>query len=236
MVCARDGSDRHWVVVDRQTGGRGRQGRVWESPLGNFYGSLALVDPCAIRHSPQLGFVAGVAVYEALMALHPFGDRLKLKWPNDLLLDGAKVSGQLLEGSTVSDHLRLVIGIGVNLAHHPQDTPYPATDLQSQLITISVASLLCSLCERFDYLLRVWDRGQGFARIRTMWLERAAYLDRDIEMRSEGRVVMGLFKGIDAEGRLLLQSRTATSGDMKTIEAGDFYPLDVIAERSNKGL
>lgn len=235
MACARSGFNRHWVVVDAQSGGRGRQGRVWDSPIGNLYASLALIDPCEMRFSPQLGFVAGLAAHDALMSLYPFGSRLKLKWPNDLLLDGAKLSGQLLEGNSQSGHLCLVIGIGINLVHHPLDTPYPATDLASKGVTVDVRSMVCALCEAFDRLLRVWDRGQGFARIRELWLAQAAYLDRAIELRNEGRVVAGRFKGIDADGRLLLQKEASGTNDIATIEAGDFYPLDVIAERSNKG-
>ena len=236
MACAREGFDRHWVVVDQQTGGRGRQGRVWISPPGNLYASLALIDPCAMASSPQLGFLTAFAVHDALNRLHPFGDRLKLKWPNDLLLDGAKLSGQLLEGSTQAGRFCVVIGIGVNLAHHPQDTIYPATDLASKGLSVDVKTLLCALCETFDHLLGLWNRGEGFAQIRALWLAHAAYLDREIEMRNDGRVVKGLFKGIDAEGRLLLQPQASRAGDIATIEAGDFYPLDVIAERSNKGL
>jgi BirA family biotin operon repressor/biotin-[acetyl-CoA-carboxylase] ligase len=235
MECARSGFDRHWVVVDQQTGGRGRQGRVWVSPTGNLYASLALIDPCVLRDSPQLGFVAGLATHEALASLYDFGDRLKLKWPNDLLLDGAKLSGQLLEGSSQSGHLSMVIGIGINLAHHPDNTPYPATDLAAKGIEVGVSAMLCALCEAFDRLLQVWGRGQGFARIRDLWLAQAAYLDREIEVRNEGRVVSGRFKGLDAEGRLLLQKKASDANEIATIEAGDFYPLDVIAERSNKG-
>ena len=241
MDCAQAGMDRHWVVVDQQTGGRGRQGRVWSSPVGNLYASLALIDPCDMRYSPQLGFVAGLAAHQALSALHPFGVRLQLKWPNDLLLDGAKLSGQLVEGRSFAEHLFVVIGIGINLSQHPDDTPYPATDLAGKGVQLDVGTVLMSLCERFDRLLSVWDRGHGFAAIRTQWLEHAAYLDKAIEIRTERGVVSGRFSGLDADGRLLLQTHTqplqSEQGQgLTTIEAGDFYPLDLVEEnRPQKG-
>ena len=229
--------DRHWVVVDQQTGGRGRQGRVWSSPVGNLYASLALIDPCEIRYSPQIGFVAGLAAHQALSSLADFGSRLKLKWPNDLLLDGAKLSGQLLEGRNHNGHLFLVVGIGINLAHHPDDTPYPAIDLASSGVHLDVAMVLKALCDAFDRLLSVWDRGQGFARIRQLWLDHASYLDKAIEIRTERGVLSGRFAGLDAEGRLLLQPDTqGQEQGLKTIEAGDFYPLDLVEQlRPQKG-
>ena len=142
-----------------------------------------------MRTSPQLGFVAGLAAHQALSALHPFADRLQLKWPNDLLLDGAKLSGQLLEGR----------------------------------------SLLLGLCTCFDRLLAVWNRGQGFATIRQQWLAYAAYLDKPIEIRTERGAVSGRFAGLDADGRLLLH-RQGAGQDLTTIEAGDFYPLDLAGQ------
>jgi BirA family biotin operon repressor/biotin-[acetyl-CoA-carboxylase] ligase len=237
MVCAEAGMDRHWVVVDQQTVGRGRQGRVWSSPVGNLYASLALIDPCEIRFSPQIGFVAGLAAHQALSSLADFGSRLKLKWPNDLLLDGAKLSGQLLEGRNHNGHLFLVVGIGINLAHHPDDTPYPAIDLASSGVHLDVEMVLMALCDAFDRLLSVWDRGQGFARIRQLWLDHAAYLDKAIEIRTERGVLRGRFAGLDAEGRLLLQPDTqGQEQGLKTIEAGDFYPLDLVEQlRPQKG-
>ena len=229
--------DRHWGVVDQQTGGRGRQGRVWSSPIGNLYASLALIDPCEIRFSPQIGFVAGLAAHQALSSLADLGARLKLKWPNDLLLDGAKLSGQLLEGRNHNGHLLLVVGIGINLAHHPDDTPYPAIDLASSGVHLDVEMVLKALCDAFDRLLSVWDRGQGFARIRQLWLDHAAYLDKAIEIRTERGVLRGRFAGLDAEGRLLLHPDTqGQEQGLKTIEAGDFYPLDLVEQlRPQKG-
>ena len=227
MDCAVAGMDRHWVIVDQQTGGRGRQGRVWESPPGNLYASLALVDPCAMALSPQLGFVAGLATQQALASLTPFGARLRLKWPNDVLLDGAKLSGQLLEGRSQSGHLCVVIGIGINLRHHPDQTPYPATDLLQAGVELTPSSVLHALCDEFSTLLGLWSQGLGFSAIRQRWLERAAYLERPIEVRTERGPLKGLFKGLDAEGRLLLQVASSAADGLTVIEAGDFYPLDL---------
>ena len=115
LELARQGQGQTWVVADRQEGGRGRSGRNWSSPSGNFYASLSLVDPCPMAVSPQLSFVAGVAIFDAVQTLTGCGARLAIKWPNDLLLDGAKLSGLLLEGGSSGASFVMTVGIGLNL-------------------------------------------------------------------------------------------------------------------------
>src|ERR1700730_8885605 len=123
-----------FIVPGRQSAGRGRRGRTWVSEPGNLYATLLVVDPAPVAASPQICFVAALALYDAVLdacaGLAPA--RLKLKWPNDLLLDQAKVSGILVEGMTlVGGELAIAIGIGVNCAHHPVDTPFPANDFKA---------------------------------------------------------------------------------------------------------
>ncbi len=91
-------ANRTWIVARAQTKGRGRHGRQWQSPPGNLYASLLLIDEVTPRAAPQLGFVAGVALAHALRRLSPDGTRIRLKWPNDILLDDAKLAGILAEG------------------------------------------------------------------------------------------------------------------------------------------
>ncbi len=211
-----------WIVAAEQSQGRGRHGRAWTSRPGNFYGSLLLRAPCAAAVSPQLGFVAGVALHEAVQAITGLGrDRLALKWPNDLLLDGAKLAGILVEGSTLIEtgELAIVIGFGVNLAHHPADTPYRATNCAEAGFGITPMQLLAALSRSAAAALARWNRGQGFPGIRQEWLSRAGGVGEMIIVRRPEGDRRGLFRDLDAHGRLLLDS----DGVLLAIQAGDVF-------------
>ena len=140
----------------RQTAGRGRRGRAWQSPPGNLAFSLLLRPAMKAATAATLGFVAGLAVAEAIDGLLPAGRSSRLKWPNDLLVDGRKLAGILLEaaagGSGPVDHL--VVGVGVNIVAHPDDLPYPATDLQACGGTADAATVLAAFAGRFLPLYR----------------------------------------------------------------------------------
>src|SRR5262249_19760006 len=117
-----------WITADRQTAGRGRRGRAWVSPLGNLHARLLPTQPTAAEHWPQLSFVAALAIHDALVDVAAdLKLLLAIKWPNDILLAGAKLAGILIE--TESGLNAVAVGIGVNCAVHPADTDFPATDL-----------------------------------------------------------------------------------------------------------
>src|SRR5262247_2040898 len=125
-----------WVTARRQTAGRGRRGRSWVSEPGNLYATLLLTAPSPSEHWPELSFVAALAIHDAIVEVAAdLKPRLAIKWPNDLLLAGAKFAGILIEGEASrgdqadGDEGAVVVGIGVNCASHPADTEYPATDL-----------------------------------------------------------------------------------------------------------
>ena len=144
--------------------------------------SLALRDPATPAVAPQLGFVAGVALVQALRGLLD-GDRLlKLKWPNDILYDGAKLAGMLLESSMLpGGSYGCVIGIGVNCRSHPDGLAYPATDLEvAGASNANPDSILADFTRGFDIHLKQWDRGAGFAAVRLAWLAMAAGLGERI--------------------------------------------------------
>ena len=211
----------HWFVAGQQTAGRGRQGRHWSSPPGNLYASLLLIDPCEPRHAAKLGFVAGVALIEAIGKVAPqLGGSLRLKWPNDVLLNGAKLAGILLEARTSGGRISVAIGMGVNLAFHPKDTPYPTTSLAAKGYPHSVADILQLLSNRFTLKLAQFDRGAGFAAIREDWLGLAHGLHETIAVRLPTKTLDGRFDGIDPDGRLMLRS---DGGAMRLIDAGDVY-------------
>jgi BirA family transcriptional regulator, biotin operon repressor / biotin---[acetyl-CoA-carboxylase] ligase len=214
-----------WIVADRQTAGRGRHGREWRSPAGNFYGSALLINPCAVADAPQLGFVAGLAARGAIEDLG--GRGIGLKWPNDLVANSGKLAGILLEGwSLTSQRFVVSIGVGVNLAYHPRDLAYPATDLAALLgRRVGLREFLERLAVRFDERLAVFAGGAGFADIRSQWLACAAGLGQPLRATTANGAREGLFEGIDARGRLLLQTRNA----IEAIESADIAFLGATA-------
>lgn len=231
MARARGGdAGRLWVVAREQTSGRGRHGREWASPRGNLYASLLLIDPCPAAIAPQLGFVAGVALAATVSDQVRHDRRLALKWPNDLLFAGAKVAGILLDGAQLSaGGFACVIGFGVNCRSHPTGLAYPAADLASFTRASDPGDLLERLSEAMAIWLEIWDKGRGFARIREKWLFFAGGLGERIRVSGAGGVREGLFHGLDAEGRLLLD----TQGAISAIDAGDVF-LPVWTDRINE--
>lgn len=212
---------RLWILADEQTAGRGRQGRVWQSPKGNFHGSALLLDPCEGAIAPQIGFVAGVALRRAVLDLG--AAPIALKWPNDLVSDGAKLAGLLVEGvQAPGRRLAVIVGFGVNLIASPRGLGYPTADL-SRLGAPGVSPLLLleRLTFRFNEALALWRRGAGFSAIREAWLAGAAGLGRPIRISDSHGTREGVFEGLDAGGRLTL--RTATG--METVEAADLTLL-----------
>jgi BirA family biotin operon repressor/biotin-[acetyl-CoA-carboxylase] ligase len=218
---AREGDPgRLWVVAVEQVKGRGRQARPWSSPPGNLYASLLLVEPGEPAVAPQLGFVAGLALHEAVQeATGLAAPLLALKWPNDLLLEGAKVAGLLLEGQQIGGAFAVVIGIGVNIVSSATGTPYPAAALQSVAPDVTRETLFLSLSRCFAHRLARWRQGRGFAAIRAEWLARAAGLGSEVALRLPNGEKRGLFRGLDPHGRLQLQ----TAAGFELIDAGDLY-------------
>ncbi|MBQ0822929.1 biotin--[acetyl-CoA-carboxylase] ligase [Microvirga sp. HBU67558] len=230
-----------WITAREQLAGRGRHGRQWSSPPGNLYASLLLIDPCDMRSAPQLGFVAGLALHEAVEAVSGISaPRLSLKWPNDLLLDGAKVSGLLLEGHRLQPNgpLAIVIGFGVNVAFAPSGTPYPATALRSvrpRLAREEVFTVLSSAFARTFSAWRTSTRGNvsdPFGAIRQLWMERAAGLGQQVTLRLPSGEKAGVFEGLDPSGRLQLKS---TAG-MELIDAGDLYFPNLLHDIAKPGV
>ncbi len=147
------------------------------------------------------------------------GPRIALKWPNDLLIGRAKTAGLLLEGESRAGRLDLIIGFGVNIASCPLDTPYPATALAAHAPGASVEVMLAALSEAWVSRFAAWSRPGGFGPIRAAWLERAAFLRETITIRLGDGPRSGVFVGLDASGRLELD----TEDGRRVIDAGDLY-------------
>jgi BirA family transcriptional regulator, biotin operon repressor / biotin---[acetyl-CoA-carboxylase] ligase len=210
-------SDRVWIVAGEQTAGRGRRGRAWISPQGNLHATALLIDPCPPALAPQLGFVAGVALARA--ARDASEADVGLKWPNDLMLNGAKCAGILVEGIGLAGRRTgYAIGVGVNCAHAPGEVDYATSCLTGASgRAVGAGELFERLVDRFDEALVVWREGQAFDRIRAAWLDRAHSLGQRVVIESGAVRREGVFEGIDAGGRLLMRSERG----VESIEAAD---------------
>jgi BirA family transcriptional regulator, biotin operon repressor / biotin---[acetyl-CoA-carboxylase] ligase len=218
----RDGApDGLWVMADRQSKGRGRRGRAWQSAAnGNLYCSgLVRVVP-GEPPVQQLSFVAALAVHEVLAPLVP---GLKLKWPNDLMADGRKLTGILLEsGGTGSGGLWLVVGIGINLAAHPADSERPATDVLALTgVRHDPEIMLKALAQAFAQWRLHWRQG-GFAVIKAAWLAASQGLGERLVARLGHETIEGVFAGLGDDGALQL---LLESGDMRVIHAGEVFGI-----------
>ncbi|MDC7786499.1 biotin--[acetyl-CoA-carboxylase] ligase [Rhodoplanes sp. TEM] len=210
-----------WITAARQTAGRGRRGRAWTSAPGNLFASLLLSDPAPIPEASQISFVAALAVHDAVRAVAPaLAGRLTLKWPNDLLCSGKKLAGILVEGETRRT-LAVVVGIGINCLHHPDEALYPTTDLAAEGEPASAAAVFTALAAAMQARLAEWDRSRGFPSIRAAWLARGPAPGTPLRVRFEGTETAGAFESIDDHGNLLI------SGDegVHKIAAGDVFPL-----------
>ena len=215
---ALDGdAGRLWIVADAQDAGRGRRGRVWESPAGNLYASALLLDPCPTERAAEIGFVAGVAVQRAVADLG--AGEARLKWPNDLVADGAKLAGLLCEGITTPQRRFAVsVGVGVNVASSPEGLAYPTTSL-TRLTgrSVQASELRSRLALRFEEALTLWARGVGFAALREAWLAKAAGIGGPIRVDDGRQTREGIFAGVDGHGRLMLER----GGSVEIVESAD---------------
>jgi BirA family biotin operon repressor/biotin-[acetyl-CoA-carboxylase] ligase len=224
---------RLWIVARHQESGRGRRGRVWETPYGNLAATLLIVGRHDLRRAATLGFVAGLALADALAATvpnrvsigadagHSTAGRFELKWPNDVLADGAKLAGILLESRLLGDGVAAIaIGIGVNVAAHPEGLPYPATSLAALGATCDAEPLFSALSDCWASNAAIWSGGDGLAEIRRLWLARAAGLGGEVAVKLDGDVKRGIFETIDEDGRFVIRD---SSGACVAIAAGDVH-------------
>ncbi len=208
-----------WITADVQTAGRGRAGRSWTSEPGNLQASLLLTLDTAVSRAYQLSLVAGIAVFDAIsvgLGASPSG--LRLKWPNDILIDGQKAGGILIESSTTSAGLAAVIGIGINIASAPDLPDRPATRLADHGFAGDSGTLLAEIADAARIWIAIWEDGAGFEVIREAWLNRAHPIGERMSINTGSERIDGAFLGLDTEGALLLDSpsgaRRFTFGDV----------------------
>ena len=209
-----------WICALDQTAARGRRGRAWVAPQGNFAATLVMPMSDGPEARALRSFVAALALYDALVAVSGRVDGLALKWPNDVLLTGGKVAGILLE--SLGGHL--AIGIGVNLVDAPK--PSEVEDLAVHPVSVLSALGVELRPEVFlDHLAEAYAEHEtrfvtyGFEPIREAWLARAARLGDVVTARMGDREVTGTFETVDTDGRIVL----ATTRGREAIAAADIF-------------
>ncbi|MBW7922763.1 MAG: biotin--[acetyl-CoA-carboxylase] ligase [Rubellimicrobium sp.] len=212
-----------WITARRQSGGHGRQGRPWIMPEGNLAATLVFRPWATPHEAAKRSFLAACALHQALALVAP-GARLQLKWPNDVLLNGGKVAGILLESASSGPLVDwLAIGIGVNLAASPAvastgGSAEPVNLRRETGVTVTPRDFLTLLADAYatqEAKLAAF----GFARIREDWLAHAARLGDVIVARTARGEHVGVFETVDLDGNLCL----ATGEGMRIIPAADVY-------------
>ncbi|MDF1748513.1 MAG: biotin--[acetyl-CoA-carboxylase] ligase [Alphaproteobacteria bacterium] len=206
--------DRTVIRADIQTGGRGRYGRQWFSEPGNLYMSLLLRENRSLADCAQLSFAAALALYDAIAL-----PGTTLKWPNDVLIGGKKTAGILLEAGGPVSSPWLLIGMGVNVAHHPDGSPYPATHLAQEGNMHDADAVCRAVLESIDHWREIWHK-QGATPIHAAWLDKAHGRGQDIRVRLSSKEIRGRFETLDADGALVVLDE---AGTRHRISAGDVF-------------
>lgn len=210
-----------WIVAQRQTAGRGRRGRDWQTLEGNLAATFLITCDVPLATAATLGFAAGVALDAALTACAPgVAGRVALKWPNDVLADGKKLAGILLESEPTVEGFAIAVGIGVNVAAAPQGLPQPAISLAELGVACGSERLFTALTDAWFDFFGVWDDGKGMAAIRQQWLDRAAGVGGEVTIRAGGKNLRGVFETLDEQGRLILRKG---DGESVAVAAGEAY-------------
>ncbi|MFZ5674239.1 MAG: biotin--[acetyl-CoA-carboxylase] ligase [Pseudomonadota bacterium] len=210
-----------WIVGDLQSQGRGRLGRHWVSEPGNLYATFVFTLQGTALTASQVGFVAALAIRDTALALLPRkAPPVMIKWPNDVQLGGAKLAGILVETvaqSTVGQ-VTVAVGMGLNLAHAPEDTPYPATALARHGAAVTPREGLDVLDGALSYWLSVWEEGRGFAAVRESWLKDAAGLGEEFTATVNNSEIRGRFESLGEDGAMIL---ALADGSLKSIHSGE---------------
>lgn len=218
-----------WITARVQTAGRGRRGRSWSTDSGNLAATLLTTTRRPAAEAAQVSFVTALAVAD-LAARHVPEALVRLKWPNDVLVAGDKVSGVLIEsGPAAGGGLWLAVGVGVNLAHAPSGTERPATSLADHLRPERAAppspeEAIADLAAAFARWTDVWD-ARGFAAVADAWSARAD-LGRRVEARLPAETLEGVAEALEPDGALRLR---LADGSLRRITAGDVFPLQAAA-------
>ena len=197
-----------WITARRQTSGRGRSGRVWSSAVEGLAATLLFAPACDPSALAQIALVAGVAAQRAVAATLPpvSADLVRLKWPNDVLIGRAKVSGILVESTTLAQTAVVAIGTGINIRLPPNVAGRDTTSLGDHGSTTTFDELSAGLALALRDSIEVWHAGRCFAAIRRAWLERAGKVGEPLSVNVGGDRIEGTFAGLDDDGSLILNA------------------------------
>lgn len=230
----------YWILSDSQSEGVGRRARHWSSPQGNLYASLIVPFN---QHGPalfQLPIIVSLALFEAVKQLAQLGVArdmrrdtrtkeldLRLKWPNDVLVNNKKIAGILIEKYTTPNQHWVIISFGINCVQtpcfQPESHSYPASSLTEQGMTVSAGDMFAALSDKVAVFLDLWHKGDHFDAMRKEWLDHAKGFDRRITARTHHETLEGFFAGLDVWGQLKLR---LADGQIRTISNADIFYLD----------
>jgi len=238
MQCAREGERGPlWLVTSNQSGGHGRRNRPWISAKGNLAASILEVMDAPMPMLATLGFAAGLAAQTALCTISDGASTgaagrnkpdFRLKWPNDVLAEGAKIAGINLEVEAREGAQAVVVGIGINVVAAPSEVTPPATSLAALGVSTSAEAVFAALSDAWAWWRPLWNLGRGFPLLRNQWLSRASGLGRRVAIRSGANLIEGIFAGIDDQGCLIVD----TGEHYVPIAAGDVYFGEVASMRA----
>lgn len=206
-----------WIAASQQTAGRGRQDHQWMSPPGNVYATALFREAGGLAVALRIPFAAALAVSDVVRE-HAPGAEARLKWPNDVRIDGRKVSGILVETGSTGANFWIAAGIGINVLAAPQNVAQPVTSLieLGMAPATGVEAVLTSMRRAFGR--RLEQARAGFAEIRQTWLERAEALGGTVHIRAGEVVIEGVFEDLEPDGALLLR---LPDGTQRSIRAGE---------------
>jgi BirA family biotin operon repressor/biotin-[acetyl-CoA-carboxylase] ligase len=207
------------ILAHEQYAGRGRSGKVWQSPPGNLYCSVLVSLSGDLKKNAQISFVAAIAIGEVLAEILPDEFNIQYKWPNDVYIGGKKIAGILLESVKSKGSNWFIIGVGVNIKWHPADLPTAATSLAyCDIKGISPKELIIKFMAAFENNIKLWQEA-GFKSIKDAWLKKAYRLNEEITANFGNQTLVGIFSGMNNNGELELVSE----GGKHLISSGEVF-------------
>lgn len=216
-------SDSHFKIITAksQQNGRGRYDREWVSEEGNFFTSIILKkELLPFKDTNLLPIISAIFLHDTLSE---YIDNCKIKWPNDILINGKKISGVLIESIKSDNDIFYIIGIGINNTSFPKEMLYPATSLKYEGVSTSNEDILKQLMRKFSNFGNSDSFVVDKLQIINRWKEKASGIGNKIEIRQLNESINGIFKDIDNDGNLLLQKN---NNEIVKISAGDIFMLD----------